>query len=74
MKRSRRVVLQWMGTAAVATASMGFAPRYCYRPGEPPFDAYGRPLPPCSVTYGGFGIAPYRVFSHPHHHFHHAGG
>src|ERR1700709_1497625 len=53
MKRSRRVVLTMMGTAAVGAVSMGFV-----RPGD--CGPYGRPGPDgrwpdnCRVRYGGF--------------------
>jgi hypothetical protein len=64
MKRSRRVVLTMMGSAAVGVASMGFAPygdcgpgRYAVRTPD------GRIV--CYATYGGFG--------HTFHHFHHHG-
>ena len=72
MKRSRRVILQWIGTAAVGTVSMGFVPRDCYvrRTPDAPRLARRR-LPNCEVTYGGFGATP-GYFAH--HHAYHAGG
>jgi hypothetical protein len=65
MKRSRRVVLTLMGTAAVSAVSMGFVRRRDCGPGleaVPGLD--GRPY--CRAIYGGFGAGP--------HHFHGHGG
>jgi hypothetical protein len=72
MKRSRRVILQWIGTAAIGTVSMGFVPRDCYvrRTPDAPRLARRR-LPNCEVTYGGFGATP-GYFAH--HGAYHAGG
>jgi hypothetical protein len=69
MKRSRRVVLTMMGTAAAGTVSMGFVPRSdCgterLLQGEPG----GRAPENCRVTYGGFGGAPHRLRAHGHAH------
>ena len=70
MKRSRRVILTMMGTAAVGAASavsMGFVPRYgCGRdfvavPG-PDGRLYCRP-----VYYGGFGGVPRGFHGHGGH-------
>ena len=55
MKRSRRVVLTMMGSAAAGAVSMGFVPRDC-GPGE--FEvraADGRLLCRRANYYGGFG-------------------
>jgi hypothetical protein len=63
MKRSRRVVLTMMGTAAVGTVSMGFVPRIYCPPGYVPIvvpGPDGLPVATCGVTYGGFGAGgPY---------------
>jgi hypothetical protein len=63
MKRSRRVILTMMGTAAIGAVSMGFiGPRGC--------GPYGRPGPDglwpdnCGIRYGGFGRRGYRVHGH----------
>ena len=62
MKRSRRVVLTMMGTAAVGAVSMGFVPRGGCGPGmvsgrgARPGRPARRDLP--APTYGGFGGAP----------------
>jgi hypothetical protein len=73
MKRSRRVMLTMMGSAAVGAVSMGFVPKAC-GPGEiamPGPD--GRPY--CRPTYGGFGGTLHHVHGHGHGHGHgHAGG
>jgi hypothetical protein len=74
MKRSRRVVLTLMGSAAVGAVSMGFVPRRDCGPGltaVPGPD--GRPY--CRPTYGGFGVTSHRIHGHGHgHHGHHGGG
>jgi hypothetical protein len=66
MKRSRRVVLTMMGSAAVGTVSMGFVPQIYCPPGYVPIVVPGPdgfPVPTCGatygVTYGGFGGGPY---------------
>jgi hypothetical protein len=66
MKRSRRVVLTMMGTAAIGTVSMGFVRRLDCPPGYVPVviaGPNGRPVATCGatygVTYGGFGGGPY---------------
>ena len=59
MKRSRRVVLTLMGSAAVGAVSMGLVPRRDCGPGNwrcPAPD--GKPY--CRPAYGGFGGAPHR--------------
>jgi hypothetical protein len=55
MKRSRRVVLTLMGTAAVGAVSMGFVKheRPCGSGLEAVPGIDGRPY--CRPTYGGFG-------------------
>jgi hypothetical protein len=69
MKRSRRVVLTMMGTAAAGAVSMGLVPRSDCGTGrllQPEPD--GRPAGNCRVTYGGFGAAPHRFHAHGHAH------
>ena len=73
MKRSRRVVLTMMGTAAVGAVSMGFAPRRECGPGEsavPGGD--GRLYCRGATWYGGFGGTLHHVNGHGGHG--HAGG
>ncbi len=72
MKRSRRVLLTMMGTAAVGAVSMGFVPRRGCGPGEAIVAGVdGRPY--CrGVAYGGFGGTLHRVHGHGGHG--HAGG
>ena len=57
MKRSRRVVLTLMGSAAVGAVSMGLVPRGIAGPGN---EAVPGPAgkPYCRPTYGGFGGTP----------------
>jgi hypothetical protein len=66
MKRSRRVVLTLMGTAAVGAVSMGFAKRE--RPCGSGLEAVpgidGRPY--CRPTYGGFGGTLHHMHGHGH--------
>jgi hypothetical protein len=69
MKRSRRVILTMIGTAAVGTVSMGFVRRSDCGPGQisdlrPEPD--GRLREYCRVSYGGFGGAPHRLHAHFH--------
>jgi hypothetical protein len=60
MKRSRRVVLQWIGTAAVGGVSAGFVPRDCVVRRTPDTPGLARQrLPNCEVVYGGFGRTPH---------------
>jgi hypothetical protein len=71
MKRSRRVVLTMMGSAAVGAASMGFVPRSGCGPGLTPGTTLGpdgRPTTYCRSIYGGFGGGPHRLhgFGHGH--------
>jgi hypothetical protein len=73
MKRSRRVVLTMMGTAAAGAVSMGFVPRSGCGPGlttVPGID--GKRY--CRATYGGFGGAPHRLHGHGLSHGHAHGG
>jgi len=67
MKRSRRVILTMMGTAAVGAVSMGFVPRSGCGPGRTPVPGpEGKPY--CRATYGGFGGAPRGFHGHGHGH------
>jgi hypothetical protein len=67
MKRSRRVILTLMGTAAIGAVSMGFVRRDdCGPYGRP--DANGRWPENCRVKYGGFGGAPQQLHGHGHAH------
>jgi hypothetical protein len=72
MKRSRRVVLMLMGTAAVGSVSMGFRgpPNNCApaHPNAPRVGENGFFDNDCRVRYGGFGSTPGRF------HFHGGGG
>lgn len=64
MKRSRRVILQWIGTAAVGGVSAGFVPRDCVVRRTPDTPGLARQrLPNCEVVYGGFGRTPH-FYSH----------
>ena len=78
MKRSRRVVLTMMGSAAVGTISLGFVPRKpACGPGleaVPGID--GRPYCRPAHYYGGFGGTLHRVHGHGHggHGHGHGGG
>jgi hypothetical protein len=79
MKRSRRVVLTMMGSAAAGAVSAGFVPRGGCGPGLFPATTLGpdgRPTEYCRATYGGFGGAPHRLggFGHGHGHGHGHGG
>jgi hypothetical protein len=71
MKRSRRVVLTMMGTAAVGAVSMGFIPRGGCGPGRVPVvttGPNGQPIAYCRAAYGGFGGGPRRFHGHGHMH------
>jgi hypothetical protein len=75
MKRSRRVVLMLMGTAALSSVSMGFVRRSGSSSGCGPEHAKPKRHGPgaassnnCRVTYGGFGMTTHRF------HFHGGGG
>ncbi len=68
MKRSRRVILTMMGTAAIGTVSMGFARRSDCGPGglsQLMRGPDGRLGEYCRATYGGFGGAPHRFQGTP---------
>ena len=74
MKRSRRVVLTMMGSAAVGAVSLGFVPREC-APGEIPVRTPDGGLFCRPASYGGFGGTLHHVHGHTHGHSHgHAGG
>jgi len=67
IKRSRRVVLTMMGSAAVGAVSMGFVPREGCPPGsEPALDPRGGLY--CRAFYGGFGGYGYGAHGHGHGH------
>ena len=72
MKRSRRVVLTMMGSAAIGAVTTGLAearncgPGFTVIPGPK-----GKPY--CRATYRGFGGAPHRLHGHGHG-GHHGGG
>jgi hypothetical protein len=71
MKRSRRVILTMMGTAAVGAVSMGFVRRSDCGPGGVPIVTRGldgRPIATCNAIYGGFGGATHRFHAHGHAH------
>jgi hypothetical protein len=71
MKRSRRVVLTMMGSAAVGAVSMGFVRRADCPPGTYPAVAPGpdgQLHQFCRVSYGGFGGTPYGFHGHFHAH------
>jgi hypothetical protein len=72
MKRSRRVVLTMMGSAAVGAVSMGLVPRGDCGPGRTPIPGPNGQLY-CRATYGGFGITPHRFYGHGHGHVHGGG-
>jgi hypothetical protein len=59
MKRSRRVVLKLMGSAAVGAVSMGLVPRTDCGPGGTAVPGLGG-KPGCRPVYGGFGGTPRR--------------
>ena len=73
MKRSRRVILTMMGTAAVGAVSMGFVPRRDCGPGLSPVPGPDGKLY-CRPTYGGFGGATHRFHGHGHGGHAHGGG
>ena len=72
MKRSRRVVLTLMGTAAVSAVSMGFVRHDCGPDLRP--DANGRWPANCRVRYGGFGGGFFHAHGHGHSHGGHGHG
>jgi hypothetical protein len=74
MKRSRRVVLTMMGSAAVGAVSMGFVPKVC-GPGEISVPTDDGRLLCRPASYGGFGGTLHHVHGHGQGHSHgHAGG
>ena len=76
MKRSRRVVLTMMGSAAVGAVSMGLVPRADCGPGNTAVPGPGG-KPYCRATYGGFGGTLHHFHGHGGGHGHghgHAGG
>jgi hypothetical protein len=74
MKRSRRVVLTLMGSAAVGAVSMGFVPRRGCGPGEEAIPGVGGE-PYCRPVYGGFGGTLHHFHGDGHGHGRgHAGG
>jgi hypothetical protein len=67
MKRSRRVVLTMMGSAAVGAATMGFVPYGDCGPGRYAVRTIdGRIV--CYATYGGFGGTLHHFHGHAHAH------
>jgi hypothetical protein len=73
MKRSRRVVLTMMGTAAVGAVSMGFVGKRDCGPGLTAVPGpNGRPY--CRPLSGGFGGTPFRLHGHGGHGGHAHGG
>ena len=66
MKRSRRVVLTLMGTAALSAVSIGFTKRerQCGSGLEAVPGVDGRPY--CRPTYGGFGGTLHQMHGHGH--------
>jgi hypothetical protein len=74
MKRSRRVVLTMMGSAAVGVASIGLAHAKTCGPGTEAVPGPGGRLH-CRAVYRGFGGTPHHFHGHGHSHGHgHAGG
>lgn len=73
MKRSRRVVLTLMGSAAVSVASIGLAQaKHCGPGREVVPGPNGRPY--CRAIYRGFGGTPHHFHAHGHGHGHGHGG
>jgi hypothetical protein len=73
MKRSRRVVLTMMGSAAVGAATMGFVPYRDCGPGRYAVRSIdGRFV--CHATYGGFGGTLHHFHGHAQGHGHGHGG
>jgi len=73
MKRSRRVVLTLMGSAAIGAVSMGLVPRRDCGPGNMAVPGQdGRPY--CRATYGGFGGFRFHGHAHGHGGQGHGGG
>jgi hypothetical protein len=72
MKRSRRVVLTMMGSAAVGVASIGLAEAKGCRPGTEAVPGPNRRLH-CRAVYRGFGGTPRHFHGHGHGHGHGGG-
>jgi hypothetical protein len=78
MKRSRRVVLTMMGSAAAGAVSMGLVRRPDCGPGMDAVPGLNGGLY-CRARYGGFGITSHRIHGHGRGHGHgghghHGGG
>jgi len=73
MKRSRRVVLTLMGSAAIGAVSMGLVPRRDCGPGNA-FVRGPDGKPYCRATYRGFGGTPGLLHGHGHRGHAHGGG
>jgi hypothetical protein len=74
MKRSRRVVLTLMGSAAIGAVSMGLVPRMDCGPGNTAVPGPGG-QPYCRAAYGGFGGGRFHGHADGHGgHGHGAGG
>ncbi len=72
MKRSRRVVLTLMGSAAIGVVSMGMARRRVCGPGNEAVPGpFGQPY--CRAIHGGFGTFSHRFHGHGHGHAHGGG-
>jgi hypothetical protein len=72
MKRSRRVVLTMMGSAAIGAVSTGFVPRTDCGPGLTAIPGpNGKPY--CRPLSRGFGATPHRLHGHGHGHAHGGG-
>jgi hypothetical protein len=65
MKRSRRVVLTMMGSAAVGAVSMGFMPQNGCGPGNEAIPGPGNERW-CRPVHGGFGAVLYSLHGHGH--------
>ena len=72
MKRSRRVVLTMMGSAAVGAVSMGLAPQTGCGPGNEPIPGPNN-QPWCRPIQGGFGGTPHHMHGHGGHGHGHGG-
>jgi hypothetical protein len=73
MKRSRRVVLTLMGSAAIGAVSTGFVPLRGCPPGTEVMPGPDGPLY-CRAIHGGFGGTVHRFHAHGHGHGHGHGG
>jgi hypothetical protein len=65
MKRSRRVVLTLMGSAAIGAVSMGLVPRTNCGPGNEAVPGTGGRMY-CRATYRGFGGGSHRLHGGGH--------